>query len=70
MLGLVLRNLRLLLVPLLMVQSADALAREVCVACAQKWVGSGVVVVGVSCARTHKYDHTRMLRRWPPSARC
>ena len=40
----------MLLVPLLMVQSADALAREVCVACAQTWAGSGVVVVGVSCA--------------------
>ena len=28
----------MLLVPLLMVQSADALAREACAACAQKWV--------------------------------
>jgi hypothetical protein len=53
----VLMLVTVLLVPLLMVQSADALAREVCVACAQTWVGSRVAVVGVSCAPTH----TRMI---------
>ena len=53
----VLMLVTVLLVPLLMVQSADALAREVCVACAQTSVGSRVAVVGVSCAPTH----TRMI---------